>query len=166
MHGRAKKCAAKKHIALRVWSCGRFAIRYAYLCMQNADPAPGAAQLPMCNAAPQAARAATACSKFDVQRLFICLPFSIFSWVSIHSTRFIKLILHLFLHAIAELQHDFGHLQCYANLTRRPPPPPARSVRIIVNVLNACCTAAIAFRCAKYLYNHKHIVAILCLRQL
>ena len=43
-----------------------------------------------------------------------------------------------------------------ANRTRRPPPPtppPARSVRIIVNVLNACCTAAIAFRCVKYLYN-------------
>ena len=39
------------------------------------------------------------------------------------------------------------------NRTRRPPPPPpppppthpARSVRIIVNVLNACCTAANAF---------------------
>ena len=31
-----------------------------------------------------------------------------------------------------------------------PPPPPARSVRIIVNVLNACCTAANAFRCVYY----------------
>ena len=52
----------------------------------------------------------------------------------------------LILHALAELQHDFGHSQCYANRTRPPPPPtPACSVCIIANVLNACCTAANAF---------------------
>ena len=55
-------------------------------------------------------------------------------------TRFIKLIRHLFLHALAELQHDFD----IHNVMQTEP------VRIIVNVLNACYTAANAFRCVYY----------------
>ena len=51
----------------------------------------------------------------------------------------------LILRALAEWQHDFGHSQFYANRTRHTPAP-ARSVRIIANVLDACCTAAKALR--------------------
>ena len=42
------------------------------------------------------------------------------------------------------------HNVMQTELAGPPPPPPARSVRIIVNVLNACCTAANAFRCVYY----------------
>ena len=38
---------------------------------------------------------------------------------------------------------------CKPNSTAKP----SRSVRIIANVLNACCTAANAFRNVNYLYN-------------
>ena len=38
---------------------------------------------------------------------------------------------------------------CKPNSTAKP----SRSVRIIANVLNACCTAANAFRNVHYLYN-------------
>ena len=41
---------------------------------------------------------------------------------------------------------------CKPNSTAKP----SRSVRIIANVLNACCTAANAFRNVNYLYNRNY----------
>ena len=57
----------------------------------------------------------------------------------------------LILHALVAVQLDFGHSQCFANRTRRQSrAKPSRSVRNIVNVLNACCTAANAWRNVYY----------------
>ena len=53
----------------------------------------------------------------------------------------------LIFHALAELQHDSD---IHNVMQTEHDGKPSRSVRIIVNVLNACCTAANAFRDVYY----------------
>ena len=126
MHGGAKS-AQQKSILHCVWSCGRFA-------MQNALPghmqrsAQRQARWPVCNALPiprsecmQCIWRAALVYLFTFFNLFVGL-FGIITFDPFYKTNNT-----LILHALAELQHDFGHSQCHANRTRRPPPPPPGS---------------------------------------